>query len=126
MADRSTAADGTAGASPQQVAELVDAAVAATPGVVRGYRAAHALAGGLASSPVLAHVTLVPARSVVVSIGVDELADSRDVAGAVAAAVRRALPDDWGEARVRVQVRRVEDAEAAAPGAPSTGAPTAA
>lgn len=123
MADSSIAADRRepeGGATPpQEVAERADAAVVATPGVVRGYRAAPAIAGGLAPSPVLAHVSLVPARSLVVSIGVDEGADSREVAAAVAAAVRAAMPADWADVRVRVQVRRIEAAEAAAPEVPA-------
>lgn len=100
-------------ATPQRVAELADAAVAATPGVVRAYRAAPALGGGLAPSPVLAHVSMLPSRSVVVSVGVDAGASARDVADAVAAAVRAALPADWAECRVRVQVRRIESPEPA-------------
>ncbi|WP_072314687.1 hypothetical protein [Agrococcus sp. Marseille-P2731] len=93
--------------SPQRVAELVDAAVAALPGVARAYRAVPTAAGRAAPSSVLAHVTLLP-RRVAVSVGVTEADDSRVVAASVAGAVRAVLPEDWSDAAVRVQVRRIE------------------
>ena len=96
--------------SPQRVAELVDAAVAAHPSVARAYRAVPTVAGRAAPSSVLAHVTLLP-RRVAVSVGVSEVDDSRVVASGVARAVRDALPEDWGDAAVRVQVRRIEQPE---------------
>ena len=94
---------------PTEVARLVDACLLDVPGVAHRYVAAPALAqiAEAGRRQVLAHVTPLP-QAVRVAIGVHESADVRTVTRAAAAAVRSALPDDWADARVTVQVRRVE------------------
>lgn len=94
---------------PTQVARLVDLAVATIDGVADVYVAAPAIAqiAEAGRRQVLAHVTPLP-QAVRVAIGVHESADVRAVTRAAATAVREALPDDWTDARLTVQVRRIE------------------
>lgn len=94
---------------PTQVARLVDRAVVTADGVADVYVAAPAIAqiAEAGRRQVLAHVTPLP-KAIRVAIGVHESADVRAVTRAAAAAVRAALPDDWADARLTVQVRRIE------------------
>ncbi|SDH59657.1 hypothetical protein [Agrococcus jejuensis] len=94
---------------PTQVARLVDVAVATVGGVADVYVAAPAIAQVVEAGrrDVLAHVTPFP-QAIRVAIGVHESADVRAVTRAAAAAVRAVLPDDWSDARLTVQVRRIE------------------
>ncbi len=94
---------------PTDVARLADASLAAVPGVAHAYVAAPAMAQIVEAGrrDVLAHVTPLP-KAIRVAIGVHESADVRAVTRAAAAAVRAALPDDWSDARLTVQVRRIE------------------
>ncbi|MFC7431653.1 MULTISPECIES: hypothetical protein [unclassified Agrococcus] len=94
---------------PTDVARLVDASVATVRGVAHVYVAAPAMAqiAEAGRREVLAHVTPLP-RTIRVAIGVHQSADVRAATRAVATAVRAALPDDWSDARLTVQVRRIE------------------
>ena len=94
---------------PTEVARLVDASLLHVRGVAHRYVAAPAVAqiAEAGRRQVLAHVTPMP-KAVRVAIGVHQSDDVRSVTRAAAAAVRAALPEDWAEARLTVQVRRIE------------------
>lgn len=94
---------------PTTVARLVDASLGSVAGIAHCYVAAPAVAQIVEAGrrDVLAHVTPLP-RAIRVAVGVHESADVRTVTRAAAAAIRAVLPDDWTDARLTVQVRRVE------------------
>ena len=94
---------------PTEVARLVDASLLDVRGVAHRYVAAPAFAqiAEAGRREVLAHVTPLP-QTVRVAVGVHQSDDVRAVTRAAAAAVRAALPEDWADARVTVQVRRIE------------------
>lgn len=94
---------------PSQVAALIDEVAARVDGVVQVYRAepvSRVLGARRVDGP-KAHVLLVPAPSVRVSVAVADDRAAGVTATAVAAAVRAALPEDWHGAAVHVQVRRI-------------------
>ncbi|GAA2170302.1 hypothetical protein GCM10009846_00200 [Agrococcus versicolor] len=94
---------------PIDVARAVDASLLTVRGVAHCYVAAPAFAQVVEGQrrEVLAHVTVLP-RAIRVAIGVHTSHDVREVSRTAAAAVRAALPGDWSDARLTVQVRRIE------------------
>lgn len=94
------------------IAGIVDDAAQRTPGVAQTYIAAPAIQHALASlttQAVHAHVTTFPRQRIVCSIGIATTADSRATAAAVVDAIRADLPDDWRDAELTVQIRRIHD-----------------